>query len=75
MRSTYDVLRLLHSCGYRHARLIQITYEDGCTVVLFILPHGQGRRAMTAFISKTEQDLPHLEVEAGFVVDREGKRR
>ena len=74
MRSTFDVLRLLHSCGYRYARITQITYEDGCTVVLFTLPHGQGRRAFTAFISKTKQDRPHAEVEPGFVVNRQGER-
>jgi hypothetical protein len=75
MRSTFDVLRLLHSCGYRYARLNGITYEDGHTVVLFTMPHGQSRRAFTAFISKTETDRPHLEVEPGFVVDRQGEIR
>ena len=70
MRSTYDVLRLLHSCGYRYARLNGVTYEDGRTVVLFTTPHGHSRRAFTAFISRTEQDLPHLEVEPGFVVEQ-----
>ena len=70
MRSTYDVLRLLQGCGYRYARLTGITYEDGCTVVLFTMPHGHSRRAFTAFISRTEQDLPQLEVEPGFVVEQ-----
>ena len=72
MRSTFDVLRLLHSCGYRYARLSGISYEDGCTVVLFTIPHGAKRAAFTAFISRTEQDLPQLEVEEGFVADRGG---
>lgn len=72
MRSTFDVLRLLHSCGYRYARLTGITYEEGHTVALFTLPHGNGRRAFTAFISRTETDRPQLEVEPGFVVDRQG---
>lgn len=75
MRSTYDVLRLLQGCGYRYARITGITYEDGHTVVLFTLPHAQGRRAFTAFISKTDTDRPHLEVEPGFVVDRQGEIR
>lgn len=75
MRSTFDVLRLLHSCGYRYARLTGITYEDGCTVVLFTLPAGPTRRAFTAFITKTDTERPHLEVEPGFVVDRQGATR
>jgi hypothetical protein len=70
MRSTFDVLRLLHSCGYRYARLTGITYEDGHTVVLFTLPHADSRRAFTAFISRTETERPHLEVEPGFVVNK-----
>jgi len=70
MRSTFDVLRLLHSLGYRYAKLTSIAYEDGATVVLFTMPHGHGRRAFTAFISKTEQDRPHVEVEPGFVIDK-----
>ena len=73
MRSTLDVLRLLHTCGYRHARINGVTYEDGCTVVLFTLPRGENRAAFTAFISRTELDLPQLEVEEGFVADR-GRR-
>ena len=70
MRSTYDVLRLLHSLGYRYAKLTGISYEDGCTVVLFTMPAGPTRRAFTAFISRTEQDRPHVEVEPGFVVNQ-----
>jgi len=72
MRSTFDVLRLLHSCGYRHARILSVSYEDGHTVVLFTLPWGAKRRALTAFISRTETDRPHLEVEPGFVANRQG---
>lgn len=70
MRSTYDVLRLLHSCGYRYARLNGITYEDGAVVALFTMPAGDERRAFTAFISRTETDRPHLEVEPGFVAEQ-----
>jgi hypothetical protein len=71
MRSTFDVLRLLHSLGYRYARLSGFpTYEDGCTVVLFHVPHGQGRRAFTAFISEQKDRPPRVEVEPGFVVQQ-----
>lgn len=72
MRCRLDVLRLLHTVGYRHAQLTSISYEDGATVVLFTVPRADCRAAFTAFIRNTEQGLPQLEVEQGFVVDREG---
>jgi hypothetical protein len=70
MRSRLELLRLLRSCGYGHANLHDLTYEDGCTVVLFTIPHGQVRRAFTAFISEQEDRPPHIEVELGFVVQQ-----
>lgn len=71
MRSTYDVLALLHSLGYRYARLNGLpSYEDGRTVVLFNIPHGQQRRAFTAFISEQKDRPPRVEVEPGFVVQQ-----
>jgi len=71
MRSRQELLRLLRSLGYNYVQLhAPLAYENGKIVLVFSVPYGAKRRALTAFITDQQDRPPQVEVEPGFVVEQ-----